>query len=86
METKTYKKGDIVFKQGDAAQSMFFVRFGSVGIYLDYGTKKEKKLAELGDEDSFGEMGMIDHASRSATAVVLENSTQLMEITEENLG
>lgn len=83
---KTYKKGEIIFKQGDAAQSMFIVDFGSVGIYLDYGTNKEKKLAELYDEDSFGEMGMIDCEARSATAVALENGTVLSEVTQEKLG
>ena len=86
METRTYKKGEIIFRQGDAAQSMFLIAWGAVGIYLDYGTAKEKKLTELGGEEYFGEMGMIDHETRSATAVALEKDTQLMEITEDCLG
>ena len=86
MGMKAFNKGDIIFHQGDAGESMYDIRWGSVGIYLDYGTEKEKKLTELGTEAFFGEMGMIDHAPRSATAVALEKGTQVQEITEEMLG
>lgn len=86
MDMKTYNKGDIIFRQGDAGESMYDIRWGSVGIYLDYGTDKEKKLTELGTDAFFGEMGMIDHAPRSATAVALEKGTRLQEITEEQIG
>lgn len=86
MNVKTYKKGDIIFRQGDAADSMFDILWGAVGIYIDYGTDKEQKLTELEGNAFFGEMGMIDHAPRSATAVVLEKGTQLQEITEAELG
>lgn len=86
MNTKTYKKGDIIFRQGDAAESMFDILWGAVGIYMDYGTDKERKLTELEGGAFFGEMGMIDHAPRSATAVVLEKGTQLQEIMDSELG
>ena len=86
MNTKTYKKGEIIFRQGDAAETMYDIRWGSVGIYLGYGTDEEKKLTELTGNDLFGEMGLIDHAPRSATAVALENRTQLEEINESDLG
>ena len=86
MDVKTYKKGDIIFRQGDPADSMYDILWGTVGIYIDYGTDKEQKLTELEGGAFFGEMGMIDHMPRSATAVVLEKGTQLQEITEEMLG
>ena len=86
MNTKTYRKGEIIFHQGDAAETMYDIRWGSVGIYLGYGTNEEKKLTELTGNDTFGEMGLIDHAPRSATAVALEDQTQLEEIRESDLG
>lgn len=86
MNTKEYKKGDVIFRQGDAADSMFVITWGTVGIYVDYGTERERKLTELEGGAFFGEMGMIDHAPRSATAVALEKYTQLQEITEDKLG
>ena len=86
MNTKTYKKGEIIFRQGDAADTMYDILWGSVGIYLGYGTDEEKKLTELSGNDLFGEMGLIDRAPRSATAVALEDRTQLGEIDESDLG
>lgn len=47
MNTKEYKKGDVIFRQGDAADSMFVITWGTVGIYVDYGTERERKLTEL---------------------------------------
>ncbi len=86
MGVKSYRKNEIIFRQGDAAQSMYSIAWGRVGIFLDYGTAKEKKLADLYTDDFFGEMGLVDHMPRSATAVALEQDTQLEEITEESLG
>ena len=85
MTTRLYRKGEIIFRQGAAADSMFDVRWGGVGIYVGYGTEHEKKLTELTNGDTFGEMGMIDHEPRSATAVALEDRTQLDEFREEDL-
>ena len=86
METRKFKKGDIIFRQGDAGDCMFDIRWGRVGIYSDYGTDSQKLLTELDPEDFFGAMGMIDHAARSATAVALVNNTSLNVITEQALG
>jgi len=76
-EYKSYKKGEIIFKQGDPADCMYDIRWGSVGIYLNYGTSDEKMLAQLRGDDIFGEMGLVDEAPRSATAVALERETRV---------
>ena len=86
MQTKNYKKGEIIFRQGDPADCMYDIYWGTVGIYLNYGTPGETLLRELETDEFFGEMGMIDHLPRSATAVALERSTVLTEITEKDLG
>ncbi len=83
---KVYEKGDIIFRQGDAGECMYEIADGGVGIYVDYGTDRQTLLTELAADEFFGEMGMIDHAPRSATAVALERGTQLREITEDTLG
>lgn len=83
---QTYKKGEIIFKQGDAADSMYDIRWGSVGIYINYGTDEEKMLAHLKGDDIFGEMSLVDELPRSATAVSLDRETKLEVITKETFS
>lgn len=80
---KKFKKGEVVFKQGDSAACMYDVRWGSVGIYLNYKHSGEKQLSVVKTEEFFGEMGLIEGLPRSATAVALENDTQIEVITPD---
>ena len=84
METKTFKKGEVIFKQGDLSDCMYDILWGKVGIYANYGTPEEKLLTTLETERFFGEMGMIEGRLRSATAVALEKDTRLKVITPES--
>ena len=76
-ESKQYRLNEIVFRQGDESAFMYRVLHGKVGLFLDYGSSDEVKLAELLENQIFGEMGLLDHVPRSATAVVLEEETEL---------
>ena len=80
-----YRKDAVIFRQGDDGDCMYYIQLGSVGIYTDYGTDKEKQLVVLEEEAFFGEMGLIEKMPRSATAVVVEDDTVLRKITEEEL-
>ncbi len=86
MKVNEYKKGDIVFMQGDFARSFFRVLNGSIGICLAYGTENEKQLTVLREGEYLGEMGVFEVYPRSATAVVLEDGTRLEEIGENELS
>ena len=83
MEKKTFKQNDVIFRQGDAADCMYAVRSGAVGVYLDFGGPGELKLTELHTGQYIGEMGLLDSAPRSATAVALSDDTTLDVITEQ---
>ena len=83
LRVESYDKNTVIFKQGEKGDCMYAVHGGSVGIYSDYGTPNEKKLTELMSGTFFGEMGMIDHEVRSATAVTEEDCT-IVEIIREN--
>ena len=85
-EVISFKKNEVIFKEGDMANCMYDIHFGSVGIFAGYGTENEKKLTELKADDFFGEMGMIECYPRSATAVALEDGTRVEVITTENFG
>ena len=76
----TFNKGDVIFRQGEYAATMYDICSGSVGIYADYQTQEEKQLAVLPTGEVFGEMGLIECYPRSATAVAMEDGTQVQEI------
>ncbi len=80
-----YRKNAVVFRQGEDGDCMYYIQLGSVGIYTDYGTEKEKQLVVLEEDAFFGEMGLIEKMPRSATAVIDEDDTVLRKITEDEL-
>ena len=86
MKTLVFKKGDVIFRQGDYSEVMYDIAKGKVGIFADYETETVQQLAELKAGDFLGEMGMIEVYPRSATAVALEDDTTLTEIGEDDLN
>ena len=84
--TQTFSRGEIVFREGDAGDCMYELESGGVGIYHDYGGPNEKLVNTLCNTRRelmiFGEMGLLEHAPRSATVVVLEDNTILTRISE----
>ena len=85
MNTLVFKKGDVIFRQGDYSEVMYDIAKGKVGVFADYETETVQQLAELKAGDFLGEMGMIEVYPRSATAVALEDDTTLTEIGEDDL-
>ena len=85
MKVNEYKNGEVVCRQGEFATTFYKVLSGSVGVYVGYGSEKEKQLSTLHAGDYLGEMGVIDAYPRSATAVVLEDGTKMEEIPEKEL-
>jgi CRP-like cAMP-binding protein len=82
MKEEKYRKKQVVFREGDSGDCMYYIVWGSVGVYIGYGTPSEKKLAELRQGDYFGEMGLLDHEKRSATIVSLDHGTVLNRISD----
>jgi CRP/FNR family transcriptional regulator, cyclic AMP receptor protein len=67
---RDYKAGDVIFREGDPADELFIVKTGKVEIRL--GNRLLDTLPEL---SIFGEMALIDHGPRSATAVAATDAT-----------
>lgn len=86
MKEGTYKKDQVVFWQGEPGDCMYYIRWGSVGVYTDYAKIRQKQLAVLRAGDYFGEMGLISHEGRSATIAILESGTILNKIGEDEFG
>ena len=84
-KTETYKKGTVIFRQGETGSCMYQIHWGTVGIYTDYGTNQEKKLTALSENKFFGEIGMLESEPRSATAVALDDNTSVEIISQQDL-
>ncbi|MFC2117598.1 cyclic nucleotide-binding domain-containing protein [Bacteroidota bacterium] len=63
---KLYNDGEIIIKQGDIGDCLFVIQEGKVEI-IDESGGKEIKLAELGEKEFFGEMGLFEKDVRSCT-------------------
>lgn len=85
-EYRTYKKGEVIFKQGDPTDCMYDIRWGSVGIYVNYDTEQEKLLARRRGDEILGEMSFVDEVPHSVTAVALEPETRVEVITKETFS
>lgn len=62
---------------------MYDIYNGKIGIYSGYGTPEQKLIAELGVNDFFGEMGLIEDTVRSATAVAMDADTRVKVVDAE---
>jgi len=62
-----FQPGDVIARQGDAADSMHFILEGRVGIIVDQGERRSVRVRSLGAKTTIGEMGLITQRPRSAT-------------------
>ena len=74
--TVVHPPGATIFQEGDEGHSMFAIKRGRVAIVVDGNI-----VDTLADEEIFGEMALLDHAARTATAVTLAE-TELVEVDE----
>jgi len=82
---ESYKKGTVIFKEGEIGKCMYIVYGGDVGIYSNYGAANQIKLTDIYPVACFGEMGMIAGDPRSATAVTETDETFVEIINPEDL-
>lgn len=66
------RKGEYVFRQGDAPDAMYFVESGTVNIELEMQGGRILRLKKLGPGTVFGEMGLYTTAPRSASVVATQ--------------
>ena len=79
---RRYPAGKPVFRQGDRPEAFYVVRRGTLQVVEeDPDTGKERVIATLARGDTFGELGLIDGAPRSATVRPVDEA-QLFEVGE----
>jgi CRP-like cAMP-binding protein len=77
-KVKEFKKADIVYSQGDAADAVMYLREGSVRLSVVSEGGKEAVVAILGPRDFFGEGCLAGQSVRMGTARALTPSTVLV--------
>ncbi len=67
-----FKKGELLFKEGDAVKGMFFVNHGLVKIHKKWGDEKELILRIAKDGDIAGHRGLGSDTIYPVSATALE--------------
>lgn len=69
-----YRKGEIVFSEGDPADTIYLVRAGRVLLYKISEDGKEISLDILQEDDLFGENTIFDDVLHTMSAKALEDT------------
>ena len=75
--SKTFKRGDIIFREGDRIQSVFFIQSGQASAQLP--RKSPIELMSLRKDQVAGEVGLAGQATHSYTLVATAETT-LIEV------
>jgi CRP-like cAMP-binding protein len=77
MRTRRFRRGEVLFHQGDPGEALFVVTSGTVKISLPSEEGDEAIIATVNPGEFFGELALLDGAPRSATATALEPTETL---------
>lgn len=77
---KVYGNGEVVVKQNDSGDSLFFVIDGELDVYID-----NSKIGNIDKGEIFGEMSLLTGEKRTAT-IIARREVHLLEITKENIS
>ncbi|HPO14361.1 MAG TPA: cyclic nucleotide-binding domain-containing protein [Candidatus Hydrogenedentes bacterium] len=75
-----FREGQTVFHEGQLGSNLFIVLSGKIGIF-----KKSKQIATCVVGDAFGEMAVLNHEPRTATAAAL-GETKLFTLDEKQIN
>lgn len=78
IRTRRFRRGEVLFHQGDPGDALFILTSGAVKILLPSEAGEEAILATVRPGEFFGELALLDGAPRSATAVALEPTETLV--------
>ena len=78
LRRRRFRRNEVIFHQGDPGDSLHIVATGAVKIVLPSTEGEEAIIATLRPGDFFGELSLLDGASRSATATALEQAETLV--------
>jgi CRP-like cAMP-binding protein len=66
-EPQTYGFGDVIVREGDDADAFYVLTSGRARVVKQGADGQEVTLAMLGPGDTFGETGLLERSTRTAT-------------------
>lgn len=78
LQRRTYRRGTVIFHQGDPGDALHVIASGAVKIVLASPEGEEAIIATLRPGDFFGELALLDGGARSATATAIEATETLV--------
>jgi len=80
MNKRNYEKGNMIIKEGDPSDSLYFLTRGEVSVNIKGGKNNHQtRIATMAAGRSFGEMSLIDRRNRSAS-VIAESQVECYEL------
>src|SRR5690606_5882904 len=83
---KLYRKGSVIFSQGDSGDALYGVASGRVRISASGAGGREVFLNIMEPGDTFGEIAVMDGLPRTAGATALEHTTLIVLKRAHSLG
>jgi len=80
----SYKKGEIIVREGARDGRLFIIISGEVEVIKGLGAVDEKPLRILRSDNYFGEMALIDDHVRTAS-VVAKEETEVLSLYQWNI-
>jgi CRP/FNR family cyclic AMP-dependent transcriptional regulator len=74
---RRYRRGQVLFLEGDPGESLFVLRHGSVSVFRTAPNGERAMLAVVKAPDVLGEVALLDGAPRSASAEAMEDTVVL---------
>ena len=84
LQILNFSAGERIITQGDEADKAYMILSGKARVYLEDGTRVVE-LAELGEDEIFGESAILSGQPYGANVEALED-TELYVITPESLS
>jgi CRP-like cAMP-binding protein len=79
---RLYRDGEVIIKQGESGDCLYVIQKGKVEV-VDESSNNEIRLAELGETEFFGEMGLFEKDVRSATVRAI-GETKVLTVDRKN--
>lgn len=74
------ESADVIIREGDPGDALYFVVEGKVRV-----EKGDRRIAELGEREVFGEMALLDAGPRSSS-VIADSDVLLLRIGRDDFG